>query len=90
MKVWITKKPLTHSDYNDVYCISAIEPEWDSLYLEWLADDLAWLDVEKDERCMVNFGFKILPSGYELIEYDLSGKTPRYICTWLPMFVVEK
>lgn len=76
MKVWIECMYLRYT-VGFFYRLHGTEPTerpdaWRSKY--------GGINVCTD--ALVELGFDPLPVDDELFEYDLSGKKPRYVCTW--------
>jgi hypothetical protein len=77
VRIW-----LTEDDCECCCTIHVTEPIWDiDKYDEW-ESKLQIAEVCKQGLKMA--GFKPLPVDDECIEFNLSGKKPRHVETWLP------
>lgn len=78
MKVWLAR---SETGTNVLFYR---EPYWQ--ISEWISDSrhnrLGFCVCASALREM---GFPNIPKGNQLNEYDLSGKKPRYVCTWVPV-----
>lgn len=73
MKVWIE-----HS-YWDEYIVSLTEPQWKE---RWQTPHAFFFVV--CEFALKQLKFSPLPIGLELCEFNLSGRKPKHVCTWVP------
>jgi hypothetical protein len=82
VKMWIARSMSDSSSWCKVF---ADEPDWKPL-----AKFAPYYWVSKCgsafacNRALRKLGFLPLPKGAELCEFDLGGKKPKHLCTWLP------
>lgn len=82
MKAWINARDSTC----DFFEFRLDEPEWTGdmgLFISHWRSAFGYCAV-----CGISLrklGFKPLPKDNECVEYDLSGKKPRHVCTWEPL-----
>ena len=80
MKLWISKYE-TPFVQGPVYVIHLTDPVWDNDWMGWESSASA-TDIEEEELHAV--GFRAPLENAECAEYDVSGRKPKHICTWLP------